>query len=160
MVCVVLMPILQHVCYFYVLIWIINTRWLCCMPSVLCDNKITVLYLIITVGFAKEVYCICWSQDNNYLLTWNKNIILLKNLSLSVLRCVVIDFNFSKYDEILRMQIKSIAHLKVFIAWLVIIVVQECNGERRECKEGDRTDWDQENRCFENRHTGIIRDSV
>ena len=54
------------------------------------------------------------------------------------------------------MQIKSIAHLKVFIAWLVIIVVQECNGERRECKEGERTELDQENRCFENKDIGII----
>ena len=80
-------------------------------------------------------------------------------MSLSVLRRVVVKC-LPKYDKILKMEIKSIAHLKVFIAWLVIIVVQECNGERRECKEGERTDWDQENRCFENKDIGIIRNFV
>ena len=58
------------------------------------------------------------------------------------------------------MEIKSIAHLKVLIIWLAIIVIQECNGERRECKEGDRTDWDQENRCFENKDIGIFQNIV
>ena len=81
-------------------------------------------------------------------------------MSLSVfrasLRCVVIKF-LPRYDKVLRMEIKSITNPKVFITWLVIIVIQECNGERRECKEGERTDWDQENRCFENKDIGIIR---
>ena len=58
------------------------------------------------------------------------------------------------------MEIKSITNPKVFITWLVIIVIQKCNGERRECKEGERTDWDQENRCFENKDIGIIRNFV
>ena len=58
------------------------------------------------------------------------------------------------------MEIKNIAHLKVFIAWLVMIVIQECTGGRRECKEGEKLDWDQENRCFENKDIGIIRNLV
>ena len=73
---------------------------------------------------------------------------------------MVIEFYLAKYDEILKMEIKSILNLKVFITWLVIIVIQECNGERRECKEGERTDLDQENRCFENRDIGIIQNFV
>ena len=57
------------------------------------------------------------------------------------------------------MEIKTITYPKVFITWIVIIVIQECNGEKRECKEGERTDWDQENRCFENKDIGIARNS-
>ena len=69
-------------------------------------------------------------------------------------------FFLPNYDKVLRMEIKSIANPKVFITWLVIIVIQECNGVRRECKEGERTDWDQEDRCFENKDIGIIRNFV